>query len=366
MKIPFSTVEYMHREIENELKAKFAEVLKSNWFISGQQNKIFEKHFSEYCGTLYTVGCGNGLDAISLILKAYGIGKGDEVIVPSFTFIATALAVTYTGAKPIFVEVDESSFTLDPMLIESAITKHTKAIIVVHLYGMAADMDPIMTIAKKHNLKVIEDSAQAHGTLYKGRKTGSLGDAAAFSFYPGKNLGALGDSGAVTTNDQEIAIKVKAIGNYGALVKYEHIYKGVNSRLDELQAGFLDAKLPHLDKWNAERQRIATLYLKNIHNPLVKLPVVKEYSTHIWHLFVVRVANRSKFCSYLENKGIETLIHYPKAMHLQKAYSELKLIAGSYPIAERLSSSVVTLPLFYGMTDEQIGLVIHTVNEYRD
>lgn len=365
MKIPFSTVKYMHEEIKPELVDRFLGVLNSNWFISGKQNEIFAKHFGEYTQVKHVIGCGNGLDALNLILRALGIGEGDEVIVPSFTFIATALAVTYAGAKPIFVEVDEQAFTLDPLLIEKAITKRTKAIIVVHLYGMSADMDPIMAVAKKHGLKVIEDAAQAHGTLYKGRKVGGIGDAAGFSFYPGKNLGALGDSGAVTTNDEKIASIVKAIGNYGAFVKYEHTYKGVNSRLDEMQAAFLDAKLSHLDKWNAERNIIARKYLAQIKNPNIILPIVKPYSNHVWHLFVVKVADRAHFINYLAEKQIEVLIHYPKAMHLQNAYRELGLAKGSFPIAERLSDTVVSLPLYYGMKPAEVDYVIKACNEYK-
>jgi dTDP-4-amino-4,6-dideoxygalactose transaminase len=365
MKIQFSTVKYMHDEIKELLTDRFAGVLDSNWFISGKQNEIFAKHFGEYIQVKHVIGCGNGLDALNLILRALEIGEGDEVIVPSFTFIATALAVTYAGATPVFVEVDEQAFTLDPTLIEKAITTKTKAIIVVHLYGMSADMDPIMTVAKKHGLKVIEDAAQAHGTLYKGRKVGGIGDAAGFSFYPGKNLGALGDSGAVTTNDDQIASVVKAIGNYGAYVKYEHTYKGVNSRLDEVQAAFLDVKLSHLDKWNSERESIAQKYLSQIKNPNIILPIVKSYSTHVWHLFVVRVRNRSHFLKYLSEKQIEVLIHYPKPMHLQTAYQEFGFSKGEFPIAECLCETVVSLPLYYGMKSEEIDFVIKACNEYK-
>ncbi|MDY0345825.1 MAG: DegT/DnrJ/EryC1/StrS family aminotransferase, partial [Bacilli bacterium] len=279
--------------------------------------------------------------------------------------IATALAVTYAGAKPIFVEIDEDSFTINPSLIEKAITKKTKAIIVVHLYGMSADIDPIMEIAARYDLKVIEDAAQAHGTLYKGRRVGGIGHAAAFSFYPGKNLGALGDAGAVATNDSNVARIVKAIGNYGAYVKYEHVYKGVNSRLDEIQAAFLNLKLKHLDYWNFERNIIAKKYLEEIINPNIILPIVKPYSNHVWHLFVVKVENRQHFVKYLSENGIEVLIHYPKAMHLQEAYKELQLGINSYPIAERLSDTVVSLPLFYGMKTEEINYVIKICNNYR-
>ena len=285
-KIPFSSLTYIHKECETELKSAFERVLTSNWFIQGQECKKFEKQFAEYCGTAECVGCGNGLDALMLALKAMDIGTGDEVIVPSFTFIATALAVAYAGAKPVFVEVDPETALLDTEKIEDAITPRTKAIIAVHLYGQMAPMDKVCEIARKHNLRVLEDAAQAHGAVYKEKRAGSWGDAGCFSFYPGKNLGALGDAGAVTTNDAEVARRVRAIGNYGSEKKYVHDFMGVNSRLDEMQAAFLDAKLPYLEEWNQNRRKIAARYLSEVNNPYIKLPIVK-HGVPVWHIFAV-------------------------------------------------------------------------------
>ena len=274
MKIPFVSFLPMEKELDVDLRSAFARVLERSWYIEGAEDKAFEKAFAEYCGVQYCVGVGNGLDALMLALKSLGIGAGDEVIVPSNTYIATALAVTYVGAKPVFVEPRIEIFNINPDLIEVAITDKTKAIMPVHLYGQSCDMDPIMEIAAKYDLKVVEDCAQAHGATYKGKKIGTFGDIAGFSFYPGKNLGALGDAGAVVTNDKNLADKVRALGNYGSDFKYHHIYKGNNSRLDELQAAFLSAKLPHLERMNEERRRIATRYLDEIKNPKVILPKV--------------------------------------------------------------------------------------------
>ena len=276
MKVSFVSFEMMHSEIRTQLDNAYNSVMDSNYFIQGQACSQFEKEFAGYCGAKYCIGVGNGLDALMLILRAMEIGVGDEVIVPSNTYIATALAVSYIGAKPVFVEPDIDTFNINPDLIEEKITKKTKAIIAVHLQGRPADMDSINAFAKKHNLRVIEDAAQAHGARYKGKKIGSLGDAAGFSFYPGKNLGALADGGCVTTNNKEIADKVRALGNYGSDYKYHHIYKGVNSRLDEMQAAFLSVKLKQLDKWNTERRRIAARYLSEINNPLIILPKASD------------------------------------------------------------------------------------------
>ena len=291
MKIPFVSFEKMHSEMKEELKEAFENVINSNWFIKGIQLSEFEKEFAEYCDSKFCVGCGNGLDALMLILRAYDIGDGDEVIVPANTFIATALAVSYVGAKPILVDNNEL-YNIDYTKIEEKITNKTKAIIAVHLYGMPADMDEINNIANKHNLIVIEDAAQGHGALYKGKKVGSLGDAAAFSFYPGKNLGALGDGGAVVTNNEEVAKKINTLGSYGSNKKYHHELKGVNSRLDEIQASFLRKKLVKLDKWNKDRERIALYYLNNIKNDKIILPKVEEDMKSSWHLFVIRVDER--------------------------------------------------------------------------
>lgn len=271
----------MHEEIENEILNKFKEVYEKNWFINGEEVEKFEKEFAKFCESKYCIGCGNGLDALYLILRGYDIGVKDEVIVPSNTYIASALAVSYAGAKPIFVEPDLLTYNLDPSLIENAITENTKAIMAVHLYGQSADIDEINRIAKKYDLKVIEDSAQAHGSLYKGKRVGSLADATGFSFYPGKNLGALGDAGAVVTNDKELADKIRAVANYGSDKKYHHIYKGTNSRLDEVQAAFLRIKLRNLEKWNDERRKIANKYMDGITNPKITKPVEADYTKHV-------------------------------------------------------------------------------------
>ena len=365
MNIPFAAFEGMHDEIREELDKAYKTVMDRSYFIQGQELEQFEKEFATYCDCKYCIGVANGLDALILVLRAFDIGAGDEVIVPSNTFIATALAVSYVGATPVFVEPVLENYNIDVTKIEAAITEKTKAIIPVHLQGRMADMDPILEIAEKYNLKVIEDAAQAHGALYKGRKAGSLGHAAGFSFYPGKNLGALGDGGCVTTNDEELAKKVRALGNYGSDYKYHHIYKGTNSRLDEMQAAFLRVKLPQLDKWNAFRRVVADKYLKEIKNPLIKLPVAStdEYE-HIYHVFVVRCDRRDELEAYLADKGIGTVKHYPTPMHLQGAYKDLNIKEGELPIAEEISRTVLSLPMYYGMTDEQIDYVIQTLNEF--
>ncbi len=308
-KIPFSSLEIIHSECMPQLKAAFERVLDSNWFIQGEECRYFEKQFAQFCGTKECVGCGNGLDALMLSLKAMNIGQGDEVIVPSFTFIATALAVEYAGAKPVFVEVDSETALIDPSKIEDSITNRTKAIIAVHLYGQMAPMDQICEIAKKYSLRVLEDAAQAHGATYKGKRAGNWGDVGCFSFYPGKNLGALGDGGAVVTSNEEIARRVRAIGNYGSEKKYVHEFMGVNSRLDEMQAAFLSAKLPYLEQWNHNRSKIADRYLSEIRNPYIQLPVVK-HGTPVWHIFAVQCDSRDNLKEYLEAHGVGTNIHY--------------------------------------------------------
>lgn len=363
--VPFVDLNPMHNELFTQLDKAFKRVMDKSNFIQGEECANFEKEFADYCNAEYCVGVATGLDALYLILKALNIGVGDEVIVPSNTFIATALAVSYVGATPVFVEPTIESFNLDVTKIESKISEKTKAIIAVHLQGRAADMDAINNIAKKHNLYVLEDAAQAHGALYKGKKVGALSDAAGFSFYPGKNLGALGDGGCIVTNNKDIADKVRALGNYGSDYKYHHIFKGTNSRLDELQAAFLRVKLPCLDRWNEERRKIAEQYLNRITNPLIKLPLPSnnEY-THIYHVFVIRCDRRDELEIYLRDKGISTVKHYPIPMHLQEAYKDLKIARGELPIAEEISKTVLSLPMYYGMTQEQIEHVIETINSF--
>lgn len=366
MKVPFVSFETMHNEIRQELDNAYKGVLDSNYFIQGQACAKFEREFADYCGVKYCVGVGNGLDALMLILRALDIGVGDEIIVPSNTYIATALAVSYVGATPIFVEPEIDTFNINSDLIENVITDRTKAIIAVHLQGRPADMDRINAIAEKYNLKVIEDAAQAHGARYKGKRVGSLGCAAGFSFYPGKNLGALGDGGCVTTNDKEIADKVRALGNYGSDYKYHHIYKGCNSRLDEIQAAFLSVKLKQMDKWNTERKRIAGRYIKGVDNPLIKLPKASDdVFEHVYHVFVIRCDERDRLEKYLNDNGIGTLKHYPIPMHLQDAYKELELHEGDLPIAEEISKTVLSIPMYYGMTEQQTTYVIELINQFK-
>lgn len=364
MKIPFVTFLPLEHELDAELRGAFDRVFTRSWYIEGVEDEAFEKDFAEYCGAKYCIGVGNGLDALMLSLKALGVGVGDEVIVPSNTYIATALAVTYVGAKPVFVEPDIRTFNIDPSLIEAVITEKTKAIMPVHLYGQACDMDPIMEIAKKYKLFVVEDCAQAHGAIYKGQKVGTFGDAAGFSFYPGKNLGALGDAGAVVTNNKELADKIRTLGNYGSDYKYHHIYKGNNSRLDELQAALLAAKLPHLERMNENRNSTAKKYLDNIHNDRIILPFVPQYAIPVWHIFGVRCKNRDALEKHLNEAGIGTNKHYPIPMHMQEAYRDLGYKAGDLPIAEEISSTELSIPMYYGMTDEEIEYIVDKMNSF--
>ena len=377
MKIPFVTFKPLEAELDSDIRAAFESVYTRSWYVEGEEDEAFEKAFADFCGTKYCVGVGNGLDSLMLALKGLGIGEGDEVIVPSNTFIATALAASYTGAKVVFVEPDIRTFDIDPSLIEQAITPRTKAIMPVHLYGQPCDMDPIMDIAKKHNLYVIEDCAQAHGATYKGQRVGSFGTAAGFSFYPGKNLGALGDAGAAVTNDKVLADKIRAFGNYGSDYKYHHIYKGNNSRLDEMQAAFLSAKLPSLDKVNDNRRATAKKYLEGIKNPNVVLPYVNPDTNPVWHIFGIRVkteaeknenaelgSGRKSLKKFLNDAGIGTNKHYPIPMHLQECYKDLGFKKGDFPIAEEISATELSIPMYYGMKDEEVQYVIDKINEW--
>lgn len=365
MKIPFVSFCPMERKLDKEIREAFERVYARSWYIEGIEDETFEKSFAEYCCAKYSVGVGNGLDALMLALKALGIKDGDEVIVPSNTYIATALAVTYVGAMPVFVEPDIRTFNINPNLIEAAITKKTKAIMPVHLYGQACDMDSVISVAKQHNLYVVEDCAQAHGATYKGKRVGSFGDVAGFSFYPGKNLGALGDAGAIVTNRKEVAEKVRALGNYGSDYKYHHIYQGNNSRLDELQAAFLLAKLPYLDRMNEERRRVADRYLNEITNPEIILPVVDENCEPVWHIFGVRCKRRDELEAFLNEKGIGTNKHYPIPIHLQQCYENLGFHEGDFPISEEISMTQLSIPIYYGMTDNEVQYIIDVINEFK-
>ncbi len=364
MKVPFADFTPMHSEIRESMMNTFAEVYDAGWFIGGRHCKEFERHFAEYCKVPYCIGCGNGLDALHMILLAAGIGDGDEVIVPAQTYIATALAVTFAGAKPVLIDIEPEYYSLNPEKLEAAITPNTKAIILVHLYGQIGRFDEVNAIARKHNLMLIEDAAQAHGATYKGHRAGSLGDAAGFSFYPGKNLGALGDAGAISTFSAEIADRVRALANYGSHKKYMHEYKGFNSRLDEIQSAWLDVKLQHLDKWRKDRERIARCYLAGIKNPAVKLPKLNQDAEHAWHLFAIMVEDRKQFEAHLDAHDIAHQNHYPVAMHMHQAYQDLGYKAGDFPVAEMNAAQEVSLPIYYGMTDEQINYVIEVINAF--
>ena len=343
MHIPFYDLRCLHQELQKPLENAYRRVLQSGCYIMGPELEAFEEEFAEYCDVKNCVGVGNGLEALHLLLRAYGIGPGDEVIVPSHTFIATWLAVSHCGAKPVPVEPDIRTYNINPELIRNAITTRTRVIMPVHMYGQPADMDPINKLAAKHGLIVIEDAAQAQGAKYKGRRVGSLGHAAGTSFYPTKNLGALGDGGAVLTNDNRIAEKVRKLRNYGSVTKYKHELVGYNSRLDELQAAFLREKLKFQDKINKERNRIASAYTKKLKFSKLKLPYVLPNAEPVWHLYVVRSKKRDKIKALLESKNIFTMIHYPVPPHLQACYKKLE--NRKLPIAKRLASEILSLPI---------------------
>lgn len=365
MTIPFVSFKLIEKELNRELYAAFERVLDSSWYVKGKEGEAFEQEFASYCGTKCCVGCGNGLDALMLSLKALGIGKSDEVIVPSNTFIATALAVTYTGAVPVFVEPDIRTYNMDADRIEEKLTSKTRAIIPVHLYGQPADMDRIKIIAQKNGLKIIEDCAQAHGASYHGQTVGSMGDVSGFSFYPGKNLGALGDAGAVVTDCEETAIRVRMLGNYGSDYKYHHIYAGSNSRMDEIQAAFLRAKLPYLDRMNQRRCDIAERYRNEISNEQIVLPYVLDEVEPVWHIFAIRCDRRDELADYLSSFGIVTNRHYPIPIHLQKAYKDLNIRKGELPIAEEISRTELSLPMYYGLSDEEVSFIIEKINLFQ-
>ena len=358
MMVPFLDLSAPWRELHDELDAAWRRVMASGWYILGQEVAAFEEEFAAYCGVRHCIGVGNGLDALHLILRGYGIGPGDEVIVPANTYIATWLAVTYAGATPVPVEPDETTYNLDPELVEAAVTPRTKAIMPVHLYGQPADMDPIRAVARRHGLKVIEDAAQAHGARYRGRRCGSLGDAAGFSFYPGKNLGALGDGGAVTTDDEELAGRLRTLRNYGSSRKYVNEVAGFNSRLDELQAALLRVKLARLDEWNDRRRAVAAAYLDALAGGGLLLPAVPGWADPVWHLFVIRSPDRDALTAHLDRCGIGWLVHYPLPPHRQDAYRDLGYGAGSFPLAERLSREVLSLPMGPHLTSGERARVI--------
>lgn len=363
--IPFLDVKSSFLEISSELNNAFERVMHSGQYILGEEVEYFEEKFAAYCGAKYCVGVGNGLEALILILEAFGIGPGDEVIVPANTYIATWLAVSNIGAIVIPVEPEFSTYNIDPERIEDLISPATRAILPVHLYGQPVDMDAILTIAKEHDLVVIEDAAQAHGAVYKEQKAGSIGDAAGWSFYPSKNLGAFGDGGAVTTNDERLANKVRVLRNYGSEGKYVNEIKGINSRLDPLQAAFLNVKLAYLDEWNRRRSELAEKYRASfIGLTELVLPSVPDWASPCWHLFVVRTQKRDQLQNYLMNMDISTLIHYPIPPHLSGAYADMKFQQGDYPIAEELASTVLSLPMGPHLDDQKSEKVIYGVRSF--
>jgi dTDP-4-amino-4,6-dideoxygalactose transaminase len=365
MEIPFLDLKAPYLELKEELDAAYQRVMGSGYYILGQELEHFEREFAEYCETKYSVGVGNGLEALHLILRAMDIGEGDEVIVPANTYIATWLAVSYAGAIPVAVEPDINTYNIDPSKIEAAITVKTKAIMAVHLYGQPADMDSITLIAKKYGIKVIEDAAQAHGARYKGRRAGNLADAAGFSFYPGKNLGAFGDGGAITTNDEQLAEKIRLLRNYGSQIKYQNDIKGFNSRLDELQAAFLRVKLTKLDEWNERRRQLALNYLFQLSEIVdMKLPYVPEWAEPVWHLFVITHPHRDLLKSYLDAIGIGTLIHYPIPPHLSAAYSSDILDRRIFPITENMSARILSLPISPHVSHETLSKAIDKLKDW--
>lgn len=370
--IPFLDLKNINSQYRAELVEACTRVIDSGWYIGGKELETFEQNFALYSGAKFAIGVANGLDALILTLRAWKeLGKlkdGDEVIVPSNTYIASILAITANNLTPILVEPDINTYNIDPAKIEAAITDKTKVILPVHLYGQLAEMPVIMQIAKAHNLLVLEDSAQSHGAEIDGKKAGNWGDAAGFSFYPGKNLGALGDAGAVTTNDEDLALMLKALRNYGSHEKYKNLVPGVNSRLDEIQAAMLDVKLKFLDHEVAHRRKIADLYLKGIDNPLIQLPLDKsvgaeDYLSHVWHLFVIRTKHREALQKYLYENAIQTLIHYPIPPHKQQAYKEWN--DRNYPISEKIHDEVISLPIGPTMSLDQTNEIISYINKFK-
>jgi dTDP-4-amino-4,6-dideoxygalactose transaminase len=364
--IKFLSLQDINAQYADELKEATNRVIDSGWYLLGNELKEFEKNFAKYCGAKHCIGMANGLDALRVILRAYiemgQLSEGDEVIVPANTYIASVLAISDNRLNPVFVEPDPQTFNLDASKIEAAITPKTKAILLVHLYGQNAYNNQIADVCKKHNLKIVEDCAQAHGAYFEDKKAGNLGHASGFSFYPGKNLGALGDGGAITTNDDELAKCVRSLGNYGSEEKYKNQYKGFNSRLDEIQAAILSVKLKYLDNEIEHRRKVANYYLENIKNEKIILPKVLTKDSHVWHLFVIRHPEREKLQEYLTQNNIQTLIHYPIPPHKQKAYSEYNHL--SFEVTEKIHQEVLSLPISPVMKDEEMKEVVEVINSY--
>lgn len=360
--IKFLDLHKINERFREEINEAIKRVLDSGWYILGKEVETFEKEFAAYCGTKYGIGVANGLDALNLIIKAYDFPKASEIIVPANTYIATILSISQNGLIPKLIEPDIKTYTINVSLIEKEISPKTVAIMPVHLYGQTCDMKSINEIAKKYKLKIIEDSAQAHGAYYKEKKAGNLGDASGFSFYPGKNLGCLGDGGAITTNDEELALKLQALRNYGSHIKYENIYKGTNSRLDEIQAAVLRIKLKYLDKDNKEREKISKIYRESIKNNKIVLPHVENEEEHVWHIFPILTKEREKLQQYLYKNNIQTMVHYPIPPHKQKAYKELNNL--SFPITERIHKEVLSIPISPVMEKNEVEKVVEVINKY--
>ena len=362
MRVPFLSLQHIYNELQSELDAAYKRVMESGWYILGKELQTFETSFANFCGASHCIGVSNGLDALRLILQGYGIGHGDEVIVPAHTFIATWISVSQTHATPVPVDVNLESFNIDTNAIESAITPHTKAIVAVHLYGQPADMHKLRMIASNHSIRLIEDAAQAHGAMYKGIKVGALGDAAAFSFYPGKNLGAFGDAGAVTTNDSVLASKIRLLRNYGSIEKYKHEEVGGNCRLDEIQAAFLNVKLAKLNDWTNQRRKIATTYNEMLSDiPYIKIPKIKD--GHVWHLYVIRHQQRDKIQTELKKNGIETLIHYPIPPYRSAAYSNQRSYNKQFSQSDEISQTCLSIPIGPHLCSQQINYVAESLQK---
>ena len=364
MKVPFVDLQAEYQALKGDIDTAIAGVLNRSDYVLGQAVKDFEAAFAEYCEAGYAVGVDSGYSALELILRALDIGQGDEVITAASTFIATTLAISNAGARPVLVDADPNTYNLDPNLLEAAITPATKAVIAVHLYGQPADMDAINAIARKHGLKVIEDSCQAHGAHYKGKRTGGLGDAAAYSFYPSKNLGAYGDGGIVVTNSAEVAEKVKLLRNIGQTVRYHHEIKGFNHRLDTIQAAVLCAKLPHLDKGNASRRETAAQYNQLLADLPVVTPKTADWAEHVYHLYIIQVDDREALQDHLSQAGVATGIHYPIPIHLQQAYTELGYKEGDFPVTEQAAKRILSLPMFPGMSPEAINYTVDAIKAF--
>lgn len=357
MAIPFLDLESCYQDLKTGLDEAYHRVMSSGHYILGKEVDQFEQEFADFCGARHCIGVSNGLDALHLILRGYGIGQGDEVIVPANTYIATWLAVSWSGATPVGVDPLETTYNINPSAAEAAVTPKTRAIIAVHLYGQPAEMDALHLIAKKHHLLLIEDAAQAHGAYYKGKRTGSIGHAAGFSFYPGKNLGAYGDGGAVVTSDSELAHKIRLLRNYGSSTKYHHDVKGFNSRLDELQAAFLRIKLSHLDAWNKTRTELATQYLRRLAHLPLQLPHVPEHVDPVWHLFVVRSGFRRHLKALLEQSAITSLIHYPRHPQEQPAYAD-QVNAHALPVTTKIQNEILSLPIHPYLSREDFETIV--------